>query len=67
MDSSIEIWDAKTLKHIDSIPLGEAYGSSTWIDRYDGTWWICYAHFVVFLVKTDGLFSFYGLPPVSVC
>lgn len=45
MDSSIEIWDAKTLKHIDSIPLGEAYGSSTWIDRYDGAWWICYAHY----------------------
>jgi len=45
MDSSIEIWDAKTLKHIDSIPLGKGYGSSTWIDRYDGAWWICYGHY----------------------
>jgi len=45
MDSSIEIWDANTLQHIHSIPLGEAYGSSTWIDRYDGAWWICYAHY----------------------
>jgi len=45
MDSSVEIWDAQTLKHIDTIPLGRAYGSCTWIDRYAGAWWICYAHY----------------------
>lgn len=45
MESSIEIWDAKTLKYIESIPLGAAYGSCTWIDRYAGAWWVCYAHY----------------------
>jgi hypothetical protein len=45
MDSSIEVWDAKTLAHVESIPLGEAYGSCTWIDRHGGAWWVCYAHY----------------------
>jgi hypothetical protein len=45
MNSSIEIWDAKTLKYMDRIQLGEAHGSCTWIDRHDGAWWICFAHY----------------------
>lgn len=45
MVSSIETFDAKTLKHIHSRPFGFARGSATWIDRYDNSWWIAYAHY----------------------
>jgi mannose/cellobiose epimerase-like protein (N-acyl-D-glucosamine 2-epimerase family) len=45
MKSSIEIWDANTLKHLKSIPLKNTNGSCTWIDCYDNAWWICYAHY----------------------
>lgn len=45
MESSIEIWDAQTLQHIGGIPLGEGYGSCTWIDHHAGAWWVCYAHY----------------------
>ena len=45
MASSIEVWDAKTLKHIASHPLGLEPGSATWIDWHDGSWWIAYANY----------------------
>ncbi|MDX9925111.1 MAG: hypothetical protein RBS48_10115 [Ignavibacteriaceae bacterium] len=45
MTSSIEIWDAKTLTHLDSKSLGISWGSCTWIDRYNGTWWAAFAHY----------------------
>jgi hypothetical protein len=48
MESSIEIWDVEKLHHIGTVPLGEGYGSCTWIDRYNGAWWVCYAHYAGF-------------------
>ncbi len=45
MTSSVEIWDAGTLEHIDSHSFGIGWGSCTWIDRYDGYWWIGFAHY----------------------
>jgi len=45
MLSSIEVWDAKTLKHIESHPLGFTPGSATWIDWHDGAWWIAFANY----------------------
>lgn len=45
MVSSIEVWDAKTLRHVESHPLGLEPGSATWIDWHDGAWWIAYANY----------------------
>jgi hypothetical protein len=45
MISSIEIWDATSLKHIDSYSFGIYQGSCTWLDYYDGYWWAAFAHY----------------------
>lgn len=45
MASSIEIFDAQTLTHLDSRSLGIFIGSATWIDRHDDAWWIGFAHY----------------------
>ena len=43
--SSIEIFDAETLEHVDSISLGHGFGSFTWLDRWDGQWYACFAFY----------------------
>lgn len=45
MVSSIEVWEAATLQHVRTIPVGTGRGSATWIDRRDGQWWVMYAHY----------------------
>jgi hypothetical protein len=45
MLSSVEIWDAVTLKHTGSISLGRTDGSLTWIDRREGRWIACFVHY----------------------
>jgi hypothetical protein len=46
MASSIEIWDAATLKHIESHSLGIERGSLTWLDRdANGRWWGAFANY----------------------
>ena len=45
MASSIEIWDAKTLKHIGNHSFGIHWGSATWIDLHDGYWWVVFANY----------------------
>lgn len=45
MLSSIEVWDAKTMRHIESRSLGLTPGSATWIDWHDGAWWIAFANY----------------------
>ncbi|MDP0499831.1 MAG: hypothetical protein Q7P63_06985 [Verrucomicrobiota bacterium JB022] len=45
MTSSIEIFDPETLEHLGSHSFGIAYGSCTWVDRRDGLWYICFAHY----------------------
>jgi hypothetical protein len=45
MTSSIEIWDTASIEHIDSYSFGIADGSCTWIDLYQGFWWVCFAHY----------------------
>jgi hypothetical protein len=44
MASSIEIWDTRTLEHVDSHSIGIFAGSATWIDRWDGHWWVAFAN-----------------------
>lgn len=43
--SSIEVWETKTLKHVESKSLGIYEGSLTWIDQHDGKWWAVFAHY----------------------
>ena len=43
--SSVEIFDARTLKHVGSHSFGHGYGSLTWIDRRDGAWFACFVFY----------------------
>lgn len=43
--SSVEVWDTKTLQHVQSKSLGIYEGSLTWIDQRDGDWWAVFAHY----------------------
>ncbi len=43
--SSIETFDARTLKPVASRSLGPGRGSLTWLDWHQGSWWACFAHY----------------------
>ena len=45
MTSSIEIFSTKDLTHTGSHSFGIKYGSCTWADFYDNSWWIAFAHY----------------------
>jgi hypothetical protein len=45
MKSSVEIWDAKALQHLESMDLTDAEGSLTWVDRREGRWDAGYAQY----------------------
>jgi len=45
MTSSVEIWDVDTLEHQGSYSFGIRWGSCTWIDRYQDSWWASFAHY----------------------
>ncbi len=45
MTGSIEIWDPETMKHVGSHSFGIYSGSTTWIDFYDGHWYVAFAHY----------------------
>jgi hypothetical protein len=45
MTGSLEIFDAKSLTHLDSHSFGITDGSFTWMDRHDGHWWACFVHY----------------------
>lgn len=45
MASSVEIFDAATMRHLRSVPLGVRDGSLTTIERHDGKWWATFANY----------------------
>ncbi len=45
MTGSIEIWDTRTMKHIGSHSFGIYSGSTTWVDFYEGHWYVAFAHY----------------------
>ncbi len=45
MVSSVEILDPKTLKHIGTHSFGIGYGSLTWLDYRNHSWWAVFAHY----------------------
>ena len=52
MTSSVEIWDAETLEHIDSHSFGINWGSCTWVDYFDGYWWASFAQYEKWKIET---------------
>jgi len=52
MTSSVEIWDAETLEHIETHSFGIRWGSCTWIDRHNDHWWAAFAHYDQFEDQT---------------
>ncbi len=45
MVSSVEVFDAKNLKHVKTHSFGIDYGSLTWLDFKDGYWWAMFANY----------------------
>lgn len=43
--SSVEIWNPKTMKHVNTHSFGRYEGSLTWIDRRKNNWIACFAHY----------------------
>jgi hypothetical protein len=43
--SRVETFDVRSLKHRSTRELGAGYGSLTWVDWRDGSWWACYANY----------------------
>ncbi|EBU8131908.1 cycloisomerase, partial [Salmonella enterica subsp. enterica serovar Java] len=45
MTSSVEVWDAATLKHLDTHSFGIDRGSLTWLDFDGRSWWGAFANY----------------------
>ncbi|MEV4759488.1 hypothetical protein AB0J86_30950 [Micromonospora sp. NPDC049559] len=45
MESSIEVFDTRTMRHVDTHSFGIYRGSLTWLDRHDGAWWAGFANY----------------------
>jgi len=45
MTSSLEIWDAATLEHVGTRSFGINWGSLTWVDFHNGSWWMVFANY----------------------
>ena len=43
--SSVEVFDAETLEHIESHSLGHGFGSITWVDRRAGFWFAGFVYY----------------------
>lgn len=45
MTGSVEIWNTTQLEHVGRHVFKNPPGSCTWVDRHDGFWWVCFAHY----------------------
>ncbi|MEU4678898.1 hypothetical protein [Micromonospora sp. NPDC023737] len=45
MESSIEVFDTRTMRHVATHSFGIFRGSLTWLDRHDGAWWAGFANY----------------------
>ncbi|MDX3094999.1 hypothetical protein PV417_10660 [Streptomyces sp. ME19-03-3] len=43
--SSVEVFDTRTMRHVDTFSFGIDRGSLTWLDRHDGAWWAAFANY----------------------
>ena len=53
--SSVEIFDARTLRHVDSYSFGIDRGALTWLDYYQGSWWGAFANYSGLLNRNNSL------------
>jgi hypothetical protein len=45
MVSSLEVFETNPLGHLRSIPLPQAIGSATWVERANDAWWVTFANY----------------------
>jgi len=45
MTSSVEVWNAETMKHTGTYSFGVNRGSFTWLDRFQNSWWGAFANY----------------------
>lgn len=45
MESSVEVFDTRSMEHLDSHSFGILRGSLTWLDRHRGSWWAAFANY----------------------
>lgn len=45
MLSSLEIWETPGLNHVGNHSFGLRWGSLTWVDWHEGSWYACFAHY----------------------
>jgi len=45
MESSVEVFDTRTMEHVGTHAFGIFRGSLTWLDRHDGSWWAAFANY----------------------
>lgn len=45
MLGSVEVFDPKSMTHLRTHSFGMGTGSTTWIERRDGSWYACFAHY----------------------
>lgn len=45
MQSQVEVFDPATVAHLRTIPLGHQFGSMTFVDRRNGSWWAGFANY----------------------
>lgn len=45
MESSIEVFDTRTMRHVRTFAFGIYRGSLTWLDHHDGFWWATFANY----------------------
>ncbi|QDT95825.1 glycoside hydrolase family protein [Gimesia aquarii] len=45
LKNTVEVFDAKNLKHLESLKFSNTTGAINWIDRRNGAWWIAFAFY----------------------
>lgn len=45
MQSSLEMWSIPDLDHLGNQSFGIRWGSLTWVDFHEGSWYACFAHY----------------------
>jgi hypothetical protein len=43
--NSLESWDSETLAYAGTRNLSGQYGYAVWVDRFDQSWWVAFAHY----------------------
>tara|TARA_R110002111_G_scaffold161943_1_gene228232 strand:+ start:5134 stop:5976 length:843 start_codon:yes stop_codon:yes gene_type:complete len=45
LENTVEVFEAKTLKHLETLKFPDTTGAINWIDRRQGKWWIAFAFY----------------------